>query len=49
MLTPARAISIPKCFSIFLSSRIVLDMSALPRDEAADIRVQDNGNEQDDA
>src|SRR5262245_30798460 len=48
IVTPARAIIMPKCFSMFLSSRIVLDMSALPGDEAADVGVEDHGYQKDD-
>src|SRR5690606_20152249 len=48
--TPASAITEPKCFSMFRSSISGFsDISALPRDQAADIGVENNGEQQDDA
>src|SRR6476660_2666866 len=46
-LTPERAMIIPKCFSMFLSSRTGVVMSAFPGDDAANVGVEDDGNEQD--
>src|SRR5690606_24454701 len=48
--TPASAMTEPKCFSMSMSSISgVSAISALPRDQAADIGVENDGEQQDDA